>query len=224
MPRRRVRNTPPCDRTATRQCRQVSPIGGRDSGADDFRFPRRTPHELIMYQHRHSHAQRSDERGWKFPQRKHRRFVRVQLRQDRRGRKGSSGRCEPSTRLEIGSGTILLREGRSPAEPQGPAGTCSLVGAEGPNMRGQAMSSSAPDPARCHRAENWSAAMASNATYVSNPERALESTPSCTACPHSPDSHDALGIRFCAATSDRNLDRNCICAGEQATGQHYSRY
>ncbi|QSE87473.1 RGCVC family protein (plasmid) [Rhodococcus pseudokoreensis] len=91
-------------------------------------------------------------------------------------------------------------------------------------MRGQAMSSSAPDPARCHRAENWSAAMASNATYVSNPERALESTPSCTACPHSPDSHDALGIRFCAATSDRNLDRNCICAGEQATGQHYSRY
>ena len=91
-------------------------------------------------------------------------------------------------------------------------------------MRGQAMSSSAPEPALCHRAENWSAAMASNATDVSNPERALESTPSCTACPHRPDSHDALGIRFCAATSDRNLDRKCICAGEQATGQHYSRY
>ncbi|WP_237723862.1 MULTISPECIES: RGCVC family protein [unclassified Rhodococcus (in: high G+C Gram-positive bacteria)] len=66
--------------------------------------------------------------------------------------------------------------------------------------------------------------MASNATNVSNPERALESTPSCTACPHRPDSHDALGIRFCAATSDRNLGRKCICAGEPATGQHYSRY
>ena len=91
-------------------------------------------------------------------------------------------------------------------------------------MRVRAMSSSATNPARCHGAENWSAAMASNATYVSNPERALDSRPSCKACPHSPDSHDALGIRYCAATSDRNLDRKCICADEQATGQHYSRY
>ncbi|MHA4848674.1 RGCVC family protein [Rhodococcus sp. MSC1_016] len=100
-------------------------------------------------------------------------------------------------------------------------------------MRGQAMSSSAPKPARSQRSENWSAAMASNPTNVSNslavsksssPARALESTLSCTACPHSPDTHDALGIRFCAVTSDRNLDRKCICAGEQTTGQCYSRY
>ncbi|WP_204164826.1 MULTISPECIES: RGCVC family protein [Rhodococcus] len=97
-------------------------------------------------------------------------------------------------------------------------------------MRGQAMSSSAPKPALSPRAENWSAAMASNpidALAVSespSPARALETTLSCTACPHSPESHDALGVRFCAVTSDRNLDRKCICAGEQAKGQHYSRY
>ncbi|WP_260851052.1 RGCVC family protein [Rhodococcus sp. WB9] len=53
---------------------------------------------------------------------------------------------------------------------------------------------------------------------------AVESAASCTACPHSTDSHDALGIRFCAVTSARSLDRKCICAGEQVSGQHYSRY
>ncbi|MCQ4120022.1 RGCVC family protein [Rhodococcus tibetensis] len=75
--------------------------------------------------------------------------------------------------------------------------------------------------------------MASNPTVVSNSvatsestsdAQALDSTPSCTACPHSADSHDALGIRFCAVTSERNLDRHCICSDGQATGQHYSRY
>ncbi|WP_306670158.1 RGCVC family protein [Rhodococcus opacus] len=99
-------------------------------------------------------------------------------------------------------------------------------------MRGHAMSSSAPTPARSPRAENWSAAMASNPTDVSNllvsespsPVSAVESAASCTACPHSTDSHDALGVRFCAVTSARSLDRKCICAGEQVSGQHYSRY
>ncbi|MFC9838162.1 RGCVC family protein [Rhodococcus sp. NPDC127530] len=74
--------------------------------------------------------------------------------------------------------------------------------------------------------------MASNPTDVSNflasesasPAPALESAASCTACPHSVDSHDALGIRFCAVTSERSLDRKCICAAEQVSGQHYSRY
>ncbi|REE70979.1 hypothetical protein C8E05_0312 [Rhodococcus wratislaviensis] len=74
--------------------------------------------------------------------------------------------------------------------------------------------------------------MASNPTEVSDflvtespsPTPALESAESCTACPHTADSHDALGIRFCAVTSARSLDRKCICAGEQVSGQHYSRY
>ncbi|MGW6379068.1 RGCVC family protein [Rhodococcus sp. NPDC055112] len=76
--------------------------------------------------------------------------------------------------------------------------------------------------------------MASNPTDVSNSQadsaapgvaRALESPPpSCPVCPHSMESHDALGIRFCAATSDRHLDRKCICAGEQVIGHHYTRY
>lgn len=75
--------------------------------------------------------------------------------------------------------------------------------------------------------------MTSDPTNVSNspgvsaspsPAGAPESTLSCTACPHSLASHDPLGIRFCAATSDRNLDRKCICAGAQANGQHYARY
>ena len=100
------------------------------------------------------------------------------------------------------------------------------------NMRGHAMSSSAPTPACSRKAENWSAAMASNPTDVSNflvsesPSSALvvESEASCTACPHSADSHDELGIRFCAVTSARSLERKCICAGDQVSGQHYSRY
>ncbi|MFZ2175305.1 MAG: RGCVC family protein [Rhodococcus sp. (in: high G+C Gram-positive bacteria)] len=73
--------------------------------------------------------------------------------------------------------------------------------------------------------------MASNPTDVSNstevfpaPDLAVESTPSCAACQHSLDSHDPLGIRFCAVTSDRNLDRKCICADEHTTTQHYTRY
>ncbi|WP_237735074.1 MULTISPECIES: RGCVC family protein [unclassified Rhodococcus (in: high G+C Gram-positive bacteria)] len=52
----------------------------------------------------------------------------------------------------------------------------------------------------------------------------VESEASCTACPHSADSHDELGIRFCAVTSARSLERKCICAGDQVSGQHYSRY
>nr|WP_246045043.1 RGCVC family protein [Rhodococcus oryzae] len=75
--------------------------------------------------------------------------------------------------------------------------------------------------------------MASNPTDVSNshtdsaspgPAQALESSPSCPVCPHSLESHDALGIRFCAATTDRHLERKCICAGDQVIGHHYTRY
>lgn len=78
--------------------------------------------------------------------------------------------------------------------------------------------------------------MASNPTDVSNPAEvsqsttpqqeveSTDSTPSCPACGHSLDSHDPLGIRFCAVTSDRNLDRKCICPDEHASQQHYTRY
>jgi hypothetical protein len=35
----------------------------------------------------------------------------------------------------------------------------------------------------------------------------------CVACPHDRDAHDAIGTRFCAATSARGLDRGCVCVG-----------
>ena len=56
------------------------------------------------------------------------------------------------------------------------------------------------------------------------PAQALESTQSCAACPHGRASHDPIGIRFCAATSEQHLDRKCICAGEHPTGQHHARF
>ncbi|MFD6894076.1 RGCVC family protein [Rhodococcus sp. NPDC060086] len=87
-----------------------------------------------------------------------------------------------------------------------------------------AMSSSARNPAGSRKAENWSATMASYPTEMLNPARAEESALSCTACPHSMDSHDALGVRFCAVTSSRSLDRKCICSGEAQNVQHYNRY
>jgi hypothetical protein len=33
----------------------------------------------------------------------------------------------------------------------------------------------------------------------------------CDVCPHSVDSHDAIGRRFCQATLDRALTRGCAC-------------
>lgn len=80
-------------------------------------------------------------------------------------------------------------------------------------------------------AENWSACMASNPSDVSNAPGQAESTdadqktPSiCPACQHSMESHDPLGVRFCAVTADRGLDRKCICAADREEMQHYSRY
>lgn len=41
----------------------------------------------------------------------------------------------------------------------------------------------------------------------------------CLACPHAIDAHDALGTRFCAATTAGGQDRGCICsAGTARTG------
>ncbi|MDI9902380.1 RGCVC family protein [Rhodococcus sp. IEGM 1409] len=73
--------------------------------------------------------------------------------------------------------------------------------------------------------------MASNPSDVSNARGQAESTdadqktPSiCPACRHSMESHDPLGVRFCAVTADRGLDRKCICAADREEIQHYSRY
>ena len=78
--------------------------------------------------------------------------------------------------------------------------------------------------------------MASNPTEMSNsaeisqshaPQQAVgstDSTPSCPACGHSLESHDPLGARFCRVTSDRNLDRKCICPDGHVSVQHYTRY
>ncbi|PVX66120.1 hypothetical protein C8E04_3440 [Rhodococcus globerulus] len=82
----------------------------------------------------------------------------------------------------------------------------------------------------------WRTAMASNPTDVSNSvdvsqspaahqaQGSADSTPSCPACGHSLESHDPLGIRFCGVTSERNLDRKCICPDEHVSMQHYTRY
>jgi hypothetical protein len=66
--------------------------------------------------------------------------------------------------------------------------------------------------------------MTSDPTTVSESTQELESSSSCAACSHSLDFHDAIGIRFCAATTDQHLERNCICKGEQAAGPYYVRY
>jgi hypothetical protein len=38
----------------------------------------------------------------------------------------------------------------------------------------------------------------------------------CRACPHATDAHDALGTRFCAATTAGGQDRGCICSAGTA--------
>jgi hypothetical protein len=35
----------------------------------------------------------------------------------------------------------------------------------------------------------------------------------CAACPHDREAHDAIGTRFCSATSARGLHRGCVCVG-----------
>lgn len=46
----------------------------------------------------------------------------------------------------------------------------------------------------------------------------------CPACPHTMESHDPLGIRFCAATANGHFERKCICVGGQDGGMHYGWY
>ncbi|MFG1791806.1 RGCVC family protein [Nocardia sp. NPDC049149] len=43
-------------------------------------------------------------------------------------------------------------------------------------------------------------------------EIATSSESSCLACPHAWEAHDPIGVRYCAATKERGLDRACVCA------------
>lgn len=46
---------------------------------------------------------------------------------------------------------------------------------------------------------------------------------SCAACPHDRETHDSIGIRYCAATISRGLDRECACARAADHKQTYYR-
>lgn len=46
------------------------------------------------------------------------------------------------------------------------------------------------------------------------PDSARRTEPSCTACPHPADAHDALARRFCSATRTGDLRRGCLCSRE----------
>jgi hypothetical protein len=38
-----------------------------------------------------------------------------------------------------------------------------------------------------------------------------EDTVLCAVCPHPLARHDAIGLRFCTATTDGAFDRGCVC-------------
>ncbi|GAY08364.1 hypothetical protein TOK_1921 [Pseudonocardia sp. N23] len=39
-----------------------------------------------------------------------------------------------------------------------------------------------------------------------------DSRVTCPACPHDVAAHDRIGLRFCAVTAERSLDRGCACS------------
>jgi hypothetical protein len=52
------------------------------------------------------------------------------------------------------------------------------------------------------------------------PSTGVRADRACAACPHDRDAHDAIGTRFCSATSAHGLDRGCVCVGAAlASGQ-----
>jgi hypothetical protein len=44
------------------------------------------------------------------------------------------------------------------------------------------------------------------------PAATVSDSGSCPVCPHPTDSHDAIGVRFCAATAAGQFERGCVCA------------
>lgn len=41
----------------------------------------------------------------------------------------------------------------------------------------------------------------------------------CPSCPHRVEDHDAIGLRYCAATLQMTMTRGCVCKGA-AVGAH----
>jgi hypothetical protein len=37
----------------------------------------------------------------------------------------------------------------------------------------------------------------------------------CSSCPHPQDAHDAIAVRYCAATLHMVISRHCICRGDK---------
>jgi hypothetical protein len=68
--------------------------------------------------------------------------------------------------------------------------------------------------------------MTSDPTTVDAPSQPMTepSEPVCPACGHTTAIHDAIGLRFCASTAERQLERKCLCPGEQAAAPFYIRY
>jgi hypothetical protein len=59
-----------------------------------------------------------------------------------------------------------------------------------------------------------------NAPPAVTPSTGPRADRACAVCPHDRDAHDAIGTRFCSATSARLLKRGCVCVGAAlATGQ-----
>jgi len=46
---------------------------------------------------------------------------------------------------------------------------------------------------------------------------------SCASCTHTQEAHDVIGIRYCAATLARGLDRRCVCAHDADNEKTYYR-
>nr|WP_084655081.1 RGCVC family protein [Nocardia altamirensis] len=54
-------------------------------------------------------------------------------------------------------------------------------------------------------------------------EASASSESSCPACPHAWEAHDPIGVRYCAATKERGLDRACVCARPAGNETTYYR-
>lgn len=49
------------------------------------------------------------------------------------------------------------------------------------------------------------------ASPIATPARTAPSEAACEMCPHALSAHDAISLRFCAATRAAALTRGCVC-------------
>jgi hypothetical protein len=54
--------------------------------------------------------------------------------------------------------------------------------------------------------------MSAPVTEVVVDDVSTQAAAACSACPHPLDTHDAIDLRFCRATTDKSLTRGCTCA------------